>query len=109
MTSFIEELIREEPSLERIFRALPHRQEDHEAIADLLVNGNLVAGSNGGDNQDGRIVFSITIASEDLLDVHTSSHEVQGVPKDSGRAEMMGVMVVIVYLCHVIKWHGLPK
>lgn len=109
VTYFIEELIREEPSMEQICKALPHHQEDHKAIADLLANGNLVAGRDGGDNQDVRIVFSITIASEDLFNVHTLSHEVQGGPKDSGRAEIIGIMVVIVDLCHVIKWNELPE
>ena len=80
----MESLIRREPSLKRTFEELPCREEDHKAIADLMAEEYLVAGSDGGDNQNGRVVYSITLASEDLLDVNTSSHEVIGGPKDSG-------------------------
>ena len=104
----LEELIRREPTLREIFQDLPYETEDHQAIAKLIIGDRLVAGSDGGDHQDGRIVFTVTFASDDLMDIHTSSHEVKGGPKDSGRAEMMGVMITIIYLCHVIEWHGLP-
>ena len=88
---------------------MPNKEEHHGAIADLMINEQLVAGSDGGDDQNGHIVCSIILASEDLLDYHISSHEVFGEPKDSGRAEMMGVMAIVVYLCHIIKWYELPE
>ena len=106
--TFIGELIRSKPSLRKILIKLPTRQEDHEEIAELLTNGALVAGSDNGDDHYGRIVFMVLFASEDLLDIHRSSHEVYGEPKDSGRAEMMGITVTLIYICHVIKWHKLP-
>ena len=68
-----------------------------------------MAGRDGGDNQDGRIVFTLTLASKDLTEIHSSSHEIKGGPKDSGWAEMMGIMITIVYICHIIEWHGLPN
>ena len=105
--TFLEELIRREPTMKGIFKNLPHAEQDHQAIAELIREDRLVAGSDGGDDQDGRIVFSITIAADDLLDIHTSSHEIDGGPKDSGRAEMMGVMTTIIYLIHVIEWHSI--
>ena len=107
--TFIEELIKREPSLGQIFQELPHADEDHQALAELIIDDKLVAGSDGGDNQDDRIVFTVTLASEELTDIHTSSHKIRGGSKDSGRAEMMGIMVIIIYLSHVIEWHGLPQ
>ena len=106
--TFLESLIQSEPTLEYIFRQMPHREEDHGAIADLMIREQLVAASDGGDDQDGHIVCSIILASEDLLEIHLSSHEVFGEPKDSGRAEMMGVMAIIAYLCQIIKRYDLP-
>ena len=73
-----------------------------------MIERELVAGSDGGDDQDGRIVFTLTLESEDLTEIHSSSHEIKGGPKDLGRAEMMGIMITIVYICHIIEWHGLP-
>ena len=107
--TFLESLIAMEPTLGYIFKKMPHLEADHNAIADLMIQDNLVAGSDGGDDQNGRIVCAITIASEDLLDCHTSGHEVYGDPRDSGRAEMTGVTAVILYLCQIIKWHDLPR
>ena len=107
--SFLEGLKSREPSLAEIFQELPYAEEDHRAIAELMRDGKLVAGCDGGDNQNGRIVFNMTLASEDLLDIHSSSHEILGGPKDSGRAETMGIMITVIYLCHVIEWYGLTR
>ena len=106
--TFISTLIASEPSLEYVFRGLPHTEAESGTIVDLMIQEKLVVASDGGDNQDGRIVCAIALASEDMLDYHISSHEVYGEPKDSGRAEMMGVTAAVVYLCQLIKWHGLP-
>ena len=100
--TFLEELINRDPPLREIFRKLPYATEDHQALAKLIEN-ELVTGSDGGDNQDGRIVFTLTLASEDLTEIHSSSHEIKGGPKDSGQAEMMGIMMTIVYICHTIE------
>ena len=72
-----------------------------------MIEGSLVAGSDGGDDHNGRIVFSVVLAAEDLTEVHTSSSEAHGSPKDSGRAELTGLTVAIIYICHLIKWYGL--
>ena len=101
--------IKQDPTLREIFLELPHEEEDHEAIAESIIDGKPVARSDGRDYQDGRIVFTITLASDDLMNVHTSSHEVRGGPKDSGRAEIIGIMTVITYLSHVIEWHNLLR
>ena len=106
--SFLGELIKNEPSLMEIFIKLPNTQEDYEEISELLVKGVLVDGSDGGDNHDGRILFRVILASEDVLDIHRSSHEVFGIPKYSGRADMMGVTVSLIYICHIMKWHKHP-
>ena len=107
--TFIKSLIALEPSFEYIFREMPHSEEDHRNIADLIVQESLVVGSNDGYDQNGRIVCAIILASEDLLDYHISGHEVFGEPKDSGRVEMMGVTAIILYLCQIIIWHDLPR
>ena len=86
----------------RDFWEMPHSEEEHSNIADLMVRESLVVGSDGWDDQNGRIVCAIILASEDLLDYHISGHEVFGEPKDSGRAEMMGVPAIILYLCQII-------
>ena len=106
---FLEALIKTEPTYECIFRKLPHRYTDQTAIADLMIQGNLVAGSDGGDDQNGRLVMSVAFSSDDLLESHVSGHEVYGHPKDSGRAETLGLSVAILYLCHLRKWHEIPK
>ena len=80
-------MIRKEPSLRETFEALPSREEYHQAIAEMMDAVDLVAGSDGGDDWNGRVVYSITLASEDLLEIHTSSREVRGGAKDSGRAK----------------------
>ena len=72
---------------------------------ELLENGELVAGCEGGDNQNGRMVFSVLFTSEDLHEMHLSSHKAHGLPTDSGRAEIMGLTVVILYLCHLMEWY----
>ena len=84
--SFLEALIEAEPSFAYIFGELPHEEEDHNAIADLMIQERLIAGSDGGDDQNGRIVFAMVLASDDLLDQHISGHEAYGLPKDLGRA-----------------------
>ena len=107
--TFLGSLIQKEPQLREVFEALPSETEDHMAIADLISAQELVAGSDGGDDQNGRIVFAITLTSEDLTEVHTSSHEIIGGPKDSGRAEMMGIMTTVIYLCHILEWYRMPN
>ena len=106
---FLDTLIEEEPSYGYIFRKLPHRHEEQGTIADLMIQGVLVAGTDGGDNQDGRLVMAITLASEDLTEVHVSGHEVYGNPRDSGRAEIVGLSAAILYLNHLRKWHNIPS
>ena len=106
---FLTSLIALEPTFEYIFREMPYLEEDHSAIADLMAQENLVAGSDGGDDQNGRLACAIIPASDDLLDYHISGHEVYGEPKDSGRAKITGVTAIILYLCHVIKWYDLPS
>ena len=66
--TFIKSLIALEPSFEYIFREMPHSEEDHSNIADLMIRKSLVVGSDGRDDQNGRIVCAIILASEDLLD-----------------------------------------
>ena len=105
--TFLEKLVASEPSLGYILREMPHLEADHGAIADLMIQGRLVVGTDGGDDQDGRIVCAVILASDDMLEYHISGHEIYGEPKDSGRAEMMGFTAALIYLCQIIKWHGL--
>lgn len=107
--NFVETLIRQEPAFEYIFRRMPTRYEDQTAIADMMIQGKLVAGTDGGDNQEGRLVMAIVLSSDDLTEHHTSGHEVFGQPKDSGRAEIFGLTAAVIYLCHLMKWHGIPE
>ena len=65
--------------------------------------------SDGGHDQDSRIIFVITMVSEDLTELHMSLHKVQGGPKDSGREELAGIIVIIIYLCQIITWYDRPK
>ena len=74
-----------------------------------MIQGNLVAGSDSGDDQNGRLVISVAFSSDDLLESHVSGHEVYGHPNDSGRVETIGLLVVILYLCCLRKWHDIPK
>ena len=106
---FLETLIAEEPTYEYIFRELPHRYEEQTAIADLMIQECLVAGTDGGDDQNGRLVMSITLASDDLTEMHVSGHDVYGYPRDSGRAEIVGLCAVILFLNHLRKWHDIPR
>ena len=107
--SFLDALIEAEPSFEYIFQELPHAEEDRNAISEFMIQGKLNAGSDDGDDQNGRIVFAMVFASDDLIDQHVSGHEAYGLPKDSGRAEIMGVTEVIIYLCQIISWYYLPN
>ena len=71
---------------------------------ELLENDELVAGCDGGDNQNGRMVFSVLFTSEDLNEMHLSSHKAHGLLKESVRAKIMGLTVVIIYLCRLMEW-----
>ena len=49
-SDFLESLVASEPSMGYIFRKIPNKEEDHGAIADLMIKEQLVAGSDGGDD-----------------------------------------------------------
>ena len=55
------------------------------------------------------MVFALTLTSGDLNSVHTSEHEVYGGPRDSGRAEMTGVVINIYYLTELIQYMDLRE
>ena len=61
-----------------------------------MIQERLIVGRDGGGDQNGRIVFAMVLALDDLLDQHVSGHEAYGLPTDLGRAEIMGIMVVIL-------------
>ena len=61
------------------------------------------AGRDGSDKHNGRLFFEM-IKSDDMTSIHTSSHKVYGGPCDSGRAEMIGNVVILYYLTELMEY-----
>ena len=47
------------------------------------------------------------VAADDLTEIHISSNDARGYPKDSGRAEITGLTVIIIYICHLLEWYNI--
>ena len=47
------------------------------------------------------------VAADDLTEIHVSSNDARGYPKDSGRAEITGLAVTLIYICHLLEWYNI--
>lgn len=55
--TFRETLTKREPTLEYILNELPTEPEENCALIEMMENDTLVAGCNGGDDQNGIFLF----------------------------------------------------
>ena len=83
---------------ELYLRELPTSQAEIEILRALAVDGELHAASDGSAKDGDRSTFAVCFSSTDMTVFHVSSHEAAGLPHDSGRAELYGLLLIVIFL-----------
>ena len=86
-----------EDPLDRYLNELPTGMEEKELLKKLAEEGDLHLASDGSAKDGDRSTFSVCISSTDMTTLHISAHEANGIPHDSGRAELYGLLVLVCY------------
>ena len=101
--SMIQKLEERDPAFREVFYLLPQTPEEQEEICRIAKRGELVLGSDGSADHTERATCSLVIASRDLTYVHRTAHRVTGLPLDSGRAELYGLLSLLIYVSEILE------
>ena len=63
----------------------------------MAKDGDLYLACDGSARGGDRATFAVCLSSGDMTTMHVSPHEVMGGPHDSGRAELLALLVLVEY------------
>ena len=89
--------------LNQYLQSLPSSASDIEHLCDLANDGELHAASDGSAKNGNKSTFSVCLSSSDMTTFHISAHEARGLPHDSGRAELHGLLIIVAYLSKTLR------
>ena len=92
--------------LHNYLRHLPTSPEDCDVLRSLAINGELHLACDGSAKDGDRSTFAVCLSSTDMTAFHLSSHEVVGLPHDSGRSELLALLVLVAYTSTLLQ--GIP-